>query len=80
MDADSNSNLHNSTNGEDNPGASSRVRTQSECSLASDDGQASNTDKRLVNPIYITFGFFFAFVFFLIALKHFYFLFVYYLL
>lgn len=43
MDADNNRNLNGSV--ED---SGSRVRTQSECSVTSDDGQASNTDKRFV--------------------------------
>lgn len=42
--SDSNRNINN---GPDDDGASgARIRTQSECSLASDDGNASRTDKK----------------------------------
>lgn len=44
MDSDGNSNLQNGTV-ED---GGSRIRTQSECSAASDNGEASNMDKRSV--------------------------------
>lgn len=49
MDADDeNRNGNGSSLKEDSSGASPRVRTQSECSITSDDGQSSNnTDKRL---------------------------------
>lgn len=42
--SDSNRNIENGPN--DDAAGGARIRTQSECSLASDDGNASKTEKR----------------------------------